>query len=503
MIRRGVVSALCILLTSCASTASRPPALSSAPVNRPVDEQLRRDLGSIFAQPSIDHAMWSVLVRSLKHDEALYSLNSARMQTPASTMKLVSAAVAAEKLGWDYRYTTRIYATGAVAGGDLDGDLVIVSNGDPTINRRHPERWDAFDAWAKQLYARGVRRVGGQLIGDDNAFAEPGWAVGWAWDDLSLGYGAAVGALQYNENQVEVLVGPGLEPGARAIISVSPPGSGMILDHAVTTVAAGQPSEFSFERIPGSNMLRVKGQMAVGAAAIAADAAVPNPTILYLNALREALARNGIFVGGNPLDIDDARLKPDYSKATLLLEDRSSPLTSIVDACLKWSLNEYSETLLRSLVPPGGEATTEAGLAVVRDTMSKWGIAPELYVARDGSGLSRNDYLSPDVLVRMLTAIWQDPRHMEPFRSALPVGGVSGTLASQLKDTPATGRVWAKTGSMSNVRSLSGYVMTLDNEPLVFSFMATGFHVPSSQIDAAMNQALLRLVRYPRDLHEE
>jgi serine-type D-Ala-D-Ala carboxypeptidase/endopeptidase (penicillin-binding protein 4) len=107
------------------------------------------------------------------------------------------------------------------------------------------------------------------------------------------------------------------------------------------------------------------------------------------------------------------------------------------------------------------------------------------------------------VLMRVLTAVWRDPRHVEPFRSALPLAGVSGTLANQLKDTAAAGRVWAKTGSMSNVRSLSGYLMTLDNEPIVFSFIATGFHVPASQIDAAMNQALLRLVRYPRELHEE
>jgi serine-type D-Ala-D-Ala carboxypeptidase/endopeptidase (penicillin-binding protein 4) len=502
MIRRGVVSALCIVLSSCASTTAKPPVVSAAPLNRSVGEELRRDLGNIFTQPTTDHAMWSVAVRSLKHDDTLYSLNASRMQTPASNMKLVTTAVAAEKLGWDYRYTTKIYATGPLSGGDLDGDLVVVSNGDPTINTRHPERWGAFDAWAKQLYANGVRRVGGQLIGDDNAFAEPGWGVGWAWEDLSVGYGAAVGALQYNENQVELLIGPALEPGARAIISVSPPGSGIILDHAVTTVAEGQPSRISLDRIPGSNMLRVSDQMAIGAAAISADAAVPNPTILYLNALREALARNGIFVGGNPLDIDDARVKPDYSKATLLLEDQSATLASIVDVCLKWSRNEYAETLLRSLAP-AGEATAEAGLDVVRETISKWGVAPELYVARDGSGLSRNDYLSPDVLMRVLTAIWREPRHVEPFRSALPLAGVSGTLANQLKDTPAAGRVWAKTGSMSNVRSLSGYLMTLDDEPIVFSFIATGFHVPAAQIDAAMNQALLRLVRYPRELHQE
>ena len=507
MKRRGLVflatTALFVSLTGCASGGSSRPTLSAAPANRSVAEQLRHDLGAIFSESSIDHAIWAVSVRSLKHDDTLFSLNASRMQTPASTMKVVTSAVAAEKLGWDYRYTTRIYATGPLTDGDLDGDLVVVSNGDPTINARHPERWDAFEAWARQLYAKGVRRVGGQLIGDDNAFAEPGWGTGWAWDDLSLGYGAAVGALQYNENQVELLIGPALEPGMRGIISVSPPGSGIILDHAVTTVAEGQPSRISLERMPGSSLLRVSGQMPVGAPAISRDASAPNPTILYLNALREALARNGVFVGGNPLDIDDARVKPDYGTATLLLEDRSAALHSIIDVCLKWSRNEYAETMLRSLAAAGGEATADDGLAVVRDTLSNWGVAPESYVARDGSGLSRNDYLSPDVLVAVLSAIWRDPRHAGAFRSALPAAGVSGTLANQLRDTPASGRVWAKTGSMSNVRSLSGYLMTLDDEPIVFTFMATGFHVPASQIDAAMNQALLRLVRYPRDLHEE
>ena len=500
---RGSIVAALLVVAGCASTTSPPPAISAAPPNRTVAELLRRDLDTIFTQPAIDHATWSVVVRSLKHDDTLYSLNASRTQTPASTMKVLTSAAAAEKLGWDYRYSTRIYATGPLSGGDLDGDLVIVSNGDPTINPRHPERWGAFDAWAKALFAKGVRRVGGQLIGDDNAFAEPGWSVGWAWDDLSVGYGAAVGALQFNENQVELLIGPGVEPGARAIISVSPPGSGIILDHAVTTVAEGQPSRVSLERIPGTNTLRVSGQMAIGAAAISQDASVPNPTILYLNALREALARNGIFVGGNSLDIDDARVKPDYGKATLLLEDQSATLASIVDVCLKWSRNQYAETMLRSLAQVPVEATADAGLAVLRDTLSTWGVPPERYVARDGSGLSRNDYLSADVLMRVLTAVWRDPRHLEPFRDALPQSGVSGSLANQLKDTPASGRVWAKTGSMSNVRSLAGYVMTLDNEPIVFAFMATGFHVPMSQIDAAMHQALLRLVRYPRDLHEE
>ena len=320
----------------------------------------------------------------------------------------------------------------------------------------------------------------------------------------SLGYGAAVGALQYNENQVELLIGPGLEAGGRAIISVSPPGSGIILDHARDDGRRGQPSRVSLERIPGSNMLRVSGQVAIGSPAISETAAVPNPTILYLNALREALARNGIFVGGNPLDIDDARVKPDYAKATLLLEDRSPTLDAIIDVCLKWSRNEYAETLLRSLAPAGAEATAEAGLTVVRETLSQVGrragalrrarrigaVAQRLPVA--GRADRRADARSGAI-----RATWR--RSARRCRSP----AISGSLANRMKDTPAAGRVWAKTGSMSNVRSLSGYVMTLDGEPLVFSFMVTGFRVPASQIDAAMDEALVRLVRFPRDLHEE
>lgn len=504
--RASVCVALVLLVSACGARTVKPytagaPA-ASASASDPL-AQLRRDLASIFSTPSIDHALWSVSVRSLRHDETLFSLNANRMQTPASNQKLITAAVAADRLGWDYRYTTKIYATGAIADGDLNGDLVIVSDGDPTINRRHPERWGLFDAWAKQLYEKGVRRIGGQLIGDDNAFAEPGWGFGWAWDDLVVGYGTAVGGLQYNENEVELLIGPGLDAGSRAVISLSPPGSGIVLDHQVTTVAEGQPTRISLERIPGSNLLTARGQIAIGTPARSEIVAAPNATVLYLNALREALARNGIFVGGNPLDIDDARVKPDYAKATLLIEDHSPTIGSVIDICLKWSRNEYAETLLRSLAPATGEATAEAGLAVVADTLSKWGVAPELYIARDGSGLSRNDYLAPDALITLLTHMWRDPKHMQPFRDALPQAAVSGSLANRMKNTVAAERVWAKTGSMSNVRSLSGYLMTLDGEPMVFSIMATSFHVPASQVDAAMDEALVRLVKFPRELHEE
>ena len=465
-------------------------------------EDLRRDLQSIFSERTVDHGSWSVTVHSLRHGEALYSFNSFRMQVPASNQKQLTAAAAAERLGWDYRYTTRIYATGAVDGnGVLNGDLVVVSDGDPTINPRHPERWAIFDEWGKQLAAKGIRTITGHLIGDDNAFEEPGWSPGWAWDDLAFGYGAAASALQYNENQVELLIGPGLEAGGRAIISVSPPGSGLIIDHQVTTAAQDEANRIMLLRTPGSELLTVSGHVALGSAPITEYAAVDNPTQVYLNAMRVAFGRHGVNIERTPVDIDATRPQPDLNKATLLIEDKSPALGEIIDVSLKWSRNIYAETMLRSMSPEGAPKTAAGGLAALEETLNDWGIFGDHFLARDGSGLSRYDYLSADALTWLLTYMWMDPQHAELYRAALPQFGVNGTVANRLKDTRASGRVWAKTGSMAQVRSLGGYLETLEGEPLVFAFIVNGYRVPTREIDAAMDRALLRLVEFRHSDH--
>ena len=510
--RSFVAAATIVVLAGCAGITAQPRAFAQAAkaasqsaqqpaaprrASKKSIEQLQRDLQPIFGNRAVDHAQWSVVVKSLQSGVTLYTLNSNRLQVPASNQKLITSAVAAERLGWDYRYTNRIYATGPLTeAGTIEGDLVVTSNGDPTINPRHPERWAVLDEWAKQLAARGVHLIAGQLIGDDNAFAEPGWAPGWSWDDIALGYGAPVSALQYNENQVALSIGPGQEAGARAIISTSPAGSGLTIDHGVTTAPAGADTKVTFERIPGSKILSVRGEVAIGATALREDMAVPNPTLMYVTALREALARNGIFAGGLPIDIDDLRIAPDLSKATLLLEDRSPPLSEIIDVTLKWSRNIYAETLLMSLSPAGQPSTTAAGLVALRETLDAWQVPADSYLARDGSGLSRYDYVSADALLALLTHVWTEPKLADTFKSALPVAGVSGSLANRMKETPAQGRVFAKTGSMSQVRSLSGYVITLTDEPLVFSIVVNGFRVPTKEIDAIIDRALVRLVTY-------
>ena len=494
--------ALVLVLSAC---SARAVGLQTPPVPGPATtagsdsrEQLVRDLDQLFRTPAYEHAQWAASVESLQTGEQLYRLHSSRLLLPASTQKLLTAAAAAERLGWGYQFTTRIVATAPISAGTIGGDLVIVGNGDPTINPRHPERWQIFDQWAATLQAKGITVVTGQLIGDDNAFAEPGWGMGWSWDDLRFGYGAPVGALQYNENQIDVVVAPGIAPGTPALITTSPTDSGIVVEHRVTTAAPGTAANIEIARVPGTIVMRVQGQVAADSKPVSVTAAAENPTRLYLNAFREALGRHGIFVSGRTSDIDELSAPINRDVAIDLIVDRSPPLSEIVDVTLKWSRNVYAETLLLAMAPQGEPATDVKGLEALRETVTGWGVAPESYVPRDGSGLSRYDYVTSDALVRLLMSVFRHPAHAETFRGTLPVAGLSGSLANRMRGTPAEARVWAKTGSMSNVRTLAGYLLTLQGEPLVFSILVNNYRGPSAEVEAIIDKAVVRLVEFRR-----
>ena len=495
---RFALIALTALLSACAARSSTPT--TRAAIESPdAREQLRRELQTLFIAPATEHAQWAVSFYSPRNTETLFSLNASHFMVPASSQKLITAAVAAERLGWDYRYTTRVLSTAPVGeDGTIEGDVIVVGSGDPTINPRHPARWRAFDDWAAALKARGVTLINGRLIGDDNAFAEPGWGFGWSWDDLHQGYGAEPSALQFNENQIDVLVGPGMIAGSRAIIATSPLGSGMVIDHAVTTVAAGEQTVVEIARMPGTSFLNVRGQIAADAKPLTINASVENPTRFFVTALREALSRNGIFVSGGVTDVDELHAPVPHAQLHELVVDQSPPLAEIIDVMLKWSRNIYAESLLTSLAPAGAPASGARGLESLRETLGGWGIVRDNYLARDGSGLSRYDYVTADAMTSLLGHLLADPTHAEPFQATLPVSGMSGTLANRMKGTPAEGRVRAKTGTMSNVRSMCGYVTTLDGEQLVFAMLANDFRVPAAEIDAVMDRALNVIVRFGR-----
>ncbi len=473
------------------------PPTSPRPAVSPAVEALRASLARIFDAPAFDRMQWAIDVRSLRTGDVVYSQNASKLMMPASNMKIVTLAAAAERLGWDFTYQTTLVTSAPLVRGVLNGDLVVVGSGDPTIGGRNGRATSVFEEWADQLRAEGIRRIKGRIVADARAFDRESLGAGWAWDYLASGYAAGVSALQFNDSVAEVAVHPGPSPGAPAVIEVRPIESGLVLDKEVTTTADGG-AEIDITRLAGSNRLVVSGTIPVGSPEIVRTATVDRPALYFARMLRSTLAAKGIPVTGPACEYGEAYATPPTAPTRVLVTHQSAPLSEIARVQMKVSQNQYAETLLRTLGAQAGEGTAVAGEKVVREVLDGWGIPQDAYVQVDGSGLSRYNYVCADMLVRILQHVYDDPRLRDPFLATLPVGGIDGTLAHRFVGTPAAGNVRAKTGSISNVRSLSGYVTSADGEVFAFSMIANNFTAPQSEIDAAADKAVVDLATFKR-----
>ena len=511
----GAVLSLLVLSVACASapkaTPATPAAVASPAATRVAPAagarrtptcagpaELACELDALFGSPALQTALLTVLVESLDTGQVLYRLNPDSLVVPASNQKIVTMAVGATRLGWDYRFTTTIDIAGTVEGGLLKGDLIVRGGGDPSINARE-QRVDAFvDEVATLLREHGITRIDGRLVGDDNQFDDERFGHGWAWDNLAYGYSAPVGALQFNMNQVELTIAPGAAAGDPALIVVTTDGSDLVIVNRVTTSAAGTPTEVDVARYPGSRELTVFGTIAVAATSVSRTAAVDNPTQFFVNALKGALHARGISVTGEAIDIDDIAAPGVNDGRRTIGHVQSPPLSTIGKTLMKISQNLYAETVFRSISLQPGPASVSASRALADETLARWGIAPGQYRIADGSGLSRVNFVSAQMIVRILRAMARDPQNFALFDATLPIGGKDGTIASRMKGTRAEDNVHAKTGTLGHVRSLSGYLTTAGGERLVFSMIANNFQAPASAVDAAVDAALERLAQRTR-----
>ncbi len=276
---------------------------------------------------------------------------------------------------------------------------------------------------------------------------------------------------------------------------MAPPGSQFRIDNTLLTGPAGSAARVTVARLPGSPRLEVSGFVPAGGAPVTRVTTIDNPTRFFVEALRLALADRGITVTGGAWDIDDLTRPVAAGPRRLVARRESAPLSSLGAQMLKVSQNFYAEMLLKAIgrtnERPG---SAEAGRQVVRDTLAGWGIGADSLVMRDGSGLSRYDYVTSDAVVSLLTHVWNDDRLRGPFLAALPVGARDGTLENRMKNTALEGRVQAKTGTIANVRSLSGFLETNSGERLVFSIIANHFTATSAEVDGIAEKILLRLL---------
>ena len=489
---------LAVLLSLAACHAAPRPAV--APIGRQSAAltQLQHDIDALLAAPDLEHGSWGVLVKSLADDDTLYALNARKLMMPASDMKIVTLAAAAERLGWDYTYETRVLGVGAIDAGTLDGDLLVVGSGDPSIVDGESSAAPLFKGWADRLKATGVRAIAGRIISDDKTFDANTLGFGWSWDDLPDGYAAGVSALQFNENSVRVTIAPSAAAGDPAGVRVAPDGSGLVIRNLLKTAAPDTAASIETRRLPGSTRLELAGSVPLGSPPSIHTASVDNPTLFFVTALRNVLTAQGIDVRGPPVDIDEVKDFPSRDNGAVLVTYRSPPLSTLATRMMKLSQNLYAETLLKTMGAAAGTPTAEAGRAAIRSTLQGWGVPPSGLIQVDGSGLSRYNFVTPETLVTILTLVDRDERLRAPFEAALPIAGRDGTLAGRMVGTAAEGNARAKTGAMANVRATSGYVRTADGEPVVFSIIANNFEATGDVITQTEDRIIIRLAAFSR-----
>ncbi len=457
-------------------------------------ERLAQDINALISSPGVSRGTWGISVRSLETNAPLFEHNPRALLVPASVAKLVALAATVDAVGWDFTFETTVRATGLLMGGVLRGDLIVVGSGDPSIGGRAGED---FQSWIDAIKSAGITRIDGRLIGDDDSIDDPRPGAMWAWDDLGYTSGALFGALNYAENRLLVTISPGDTVGAPGRLSVPLVAEDRPL---VNRSVTGPPESMVLlwpEQRPGETALTIAGTIPKGSQPTRLFVSAGDPTRWFVGVLRRELQRAGIEVTGGSYDIDDLTPRPDSAAAGVVHTHRSKPLAELARPMLKDSINLYSEAILRMSTGVMGGRTNDDALAALKERLIGWGLQPDGLQVVDGSGLSRRDSIAADTLVSVLARMY-DATLESPWMKGLPIAGRDGSLDNRLRNTAAESNVRAKTGTMSNIRSLAGYVRTHDGEPLAFVILVNNFEGTGQQAQAAIDAIATRLADFSR-----
>jgi D-alanyl-D-alanine carboxypeptidase/D-alanyl-D-alanine-endopeptidase (penicillin-binding protein 4) len=511
---------LALLVAICALTAAP---LQAAPKRKPLSTRI----AAILDEPELAQGYWGVEVVSLTRGKPVYGLNYDKLFTPASNTKLFTTAAALALIGPDYKYRTSVETNGLLdTHGRLSGDLLLVGRGDPNLSGRelpydlrtqrndHPIK--VLEDLADSLVQKGVKYVDGDLIADDSFFAFERYGEGWSQDDLVWGDGAPVSALTINDNVVFVNILPADRAGERAFVSIVPFADYYHVDNRIITTPAGTARRIYFNREPGSTALTLWGDMPLDDGGANQALAIDDPAAFAAQLFRSLLERRGITVYGRQRTHhtelaslstfsvtataearggDSDPLRPRPLKENLVLANYDSrPLVDDLRVINKVSQNLHAEILLRLLGhEKGTAATVDNGREVVRAFLTKVGVPSNQYVFYDGSGLSRQNLVTPQAMVMLLQYASKQPWATE-FRSTLPVAGVDGSLAERFKGPPAQGQVFAKTGSLGGVKSLAGYLTTNHGEQIAFAIISNNLNASAKKITDAIDQIVLTIM---------
>lgn len=468
---------LCPAGMATAALAQTPTIPAPAPVVA-MAPTLAQAIDAYIAQPQFARADWGIAVRSLDSGKVLYTHNADRLFVPASNAKLFTAGLALASLGSNTRIATTLYATSTRidAKGILRGDLILYGRGDPSLGLDASPDW--ADRLATALAQHGIKRVQGNLIADATYFTGTPVGGGWEANDLQTWFGAAPSALDVQGNLMRVKV----TRSARSCctIAVTPSAAGVQVVNQ-TTDSSNDP--LGLYRPIGSSTLFAIGKLPSRTREHSYVLSMPDPALAAGNLLREAMARQGIELGGRVQALRWPQSDPALSQTgTQAIAGIDSPsIAELVDHTLKNSDNLFAQSLLLQVGVAAAQKSgcSEArtpdtsvgwGLCALRGLLALAGIPPDAVLLDEGSGLARRDLVTPNAFVQWLA--WAKTQTWGPdLRNALPVAGIDGTLQHRFRDGAATGNLQAKTGTLSHDYSLTGFVTDASGEQLVFSIM--------------------------------
>jgi serine-type D-Ala-D-Ala carboxypeptidase/endopeptidase (penicillin-binding protein 4) len=488
--------------------------------------QFRRRLDAILVQQHATKGNWGLLIVDRDTGEPLYELNSDHFFAPASTAKLFVTALALSTLGPDYRFRTTVEAKNAIdSAGRLASDLMLIGRGDPDLSnvafpfagkveRNGPAEKALMDV-ADAVVAKGLREVDGDIIADDSYFPYDPYPAKWTVGDLFFEYAPPINALTFNENVVTVIVEPGSREGDPARVSSEPAAALESLSYDILTTSGGEP-QFAVVRQPGLDFVLLRGAIPVGRAPARVNLAMTQPAETAGLAFKQLLEARGVRVTGQvrvqhsapPVTTaaGDPVLSSDEPKMPLpnpvVLTERLSPrLLDDIRLTNKVSQNLHAEILLRTVGREKfGVASTAGGLKAERDFLQAAGIPNDEVILSDGSGLARDDLVTPRAVVALLRYVASQPWGPQ-FLSTLPVAGTDGTLEDRMKNTPATGLIQAKTGTIEHDYGLAGYATTVRGEYLAFAIYSADSPQKPHDADMAIDaiaEAMVQMLGSPR-----